>query len=129
MACMYAPCAMCSNFVKSTSIALNGTTNMIITIPATTYQNGDKLCLCLTQAIPAVTGNPVPVVLQFAGSTSTSYPLVNHCGNVVYSDQLRTRRIYNLSVASSNTSFMVHSRLCPTSATFGTVPATSTPEP
>lgn len=126
MSCVYSPCSCCNRLVKSTSVAANGTTNIVVTIPATTYQNGERICLCITQAIPTTT-TPLPVVIQFEGATGTSYPLINRCGNPVFSDQLRTRRLYHLRVAGSSANFMVCDRLCPTAMSYASISAPTTP--
>ena len=57
------------HLIVSTEIALNGTTSLQITIPATTFNNGETFGLYLAQAIPS-TGTPLPV---------GCYPLWSRC--------------------------------------------------
>ena len=89
--------------VFSTEIALNGTTSLQITIPATTFNNGETFGLYLAQAIPS-NGTPLPVEIVMDG---TAYPLQKPCGNYVMSDQLRTQRQYVVRVGTNPNHFTV----------------------
>lgn len=100
------------DLVYSTAIALNGTTSLQVTIPATTYNNGQCLGLKLVQAIPS-SGTPLPVQIVMG---TTAYSLLKPCGNNVMSDQLRTGRTYCLRVGTNPNHFTVKrcDRLCGT---------------
>lgn len=93
----------CCNLISSTAVALDGTTALNITIPAATYNNGQKVGLTIVQGIPS-TGTPVPVSLVIG---ATEYPLLKPCGNFVMSDQLRTGVIYGLRVGTNPAHFTV----------------------
>lgn len=101
-------CCNCRNRTLSTAIAATAT-ELVITIPANTYYNHNKLCLVLAQAIPEITGLPLPVVIQI-GTDTTTYPLRDGCGNNIYSDQLRSRRIYQLIVNTESQTFVFRGR-------------------
>lgn len=95
----------CNNckLIVSTSITLNGTTSVQITIPATTFNNGETFGLYLAQPI-ANNGTALPVQIVMNG---TSYPLLKPCGNNVMSDQLRTQRRYIVRVGTNPNHFTV----------------------
>ena len=95
----------CNNckLVVSTSITLNGTTSVQITIPATTFNNGESFGLYLAQPI-ANNGTALPVEIVMNG---TAYPLLKPCGNNVMSDQLRTQRRYVVRVGTNPTHFTI----------------------
>lgn len=99
-------------FVCSTAIALNGNTSLQITIPSTTYNNGECVGVRLAQAIPS-NGQPLPVNIVMG---ATSYPLLKPCGNFVMSDQLRSGMTYALRVGTNPNHFTVKccDRLCRT---------------
>ncbi len=86
-------CKMCNRLVVSTTITV-AAGEMIITLPAGAYLQGEKYCLVLAQAIPADAVDPgLPVVIQTTGDT-TDYPLLDKAGLQVTADQLRTRTRY-----------------------------------
>ena len=89
--------------IVSTGIALNGTTSVQITIPATTFNNGETFGLYLAQPI-ANNGTPLPVEIVMNG---TAYPLLKPCGNNVMSDQLRSQRQYPVRVGTNPNHFTV----------------------
>ena len=100
------------DLVCSTSIELNGTDSLQITIPTKTYNNGECLCVKLQQAIPS-TGTPLPSQIVMG---TTAYPLLKPCGNNVMSDQLRSGVGYVLRVGTNPNHFTVTScnKLCGT---------------
>lgn len=131
MACSYfytngATCAGCPNIVKSTSVALSGT-NLQITIPATVLKNHQKLCVAICQSIPG-TITPNTTVTVISGNAKIN--LIDCCGNYVYADQLRARRVLHLVVATDVPLATVTnwSRLCCTQHVFPILngPTTST---
>lgn len=96
-------CRICSNIVVSTNVAISGS-EMVITIPAATYTNNEKLCILVAQAIPA-SATPLPVVIQVTGASATT-PFRTTCGHNIYSDQLRTRTIYPSYAATDSQTFV-----------------------
>lgn len=119
-------CGGCVNFVKSTAITI--TNNMlVIQIPTQTFINHQKMCLCLIQSIPVnITAN-MPVMVQI-GTTATYYPVRTKCGNVLYADQVRSRKVYPLFSATDTSSFVLLDlcKVCKTAHTFPTIPVTPT---
>lgn len=95
-------CCSCK-IVYSTAIALNGNTSLQITIPAQTFNQGERLTVRLVQAIPS-NGSPLPVNIVMG---ATSYPLLKPCGNFVMSDQLRAGCRYCLRVGTNPNHFTV----------------------
>lgn len=120
-------CRICQNIVVSTNVAIVSG-NMVITIPAGSYKNNQRLCILIAQTIP-VSATPLPVVIQVTGST-VNIPFRTICGHNVYSDQLRTRTIYPAYAATDSQTFVyrLKERCLPcTNYPFSdTIPATTT---
>lgn len=113
-------CGGCCHFVRSNSITLNGNV-LEINIPQKTYSNGEKVCICLAQAIPEVTS--ADTVAITVGGGTTQYSLITKCGNNVHADQLRSRKVYHTNVATDTSSFVVSKcELCGTGFNFPTIP-------
>lgn len=111
MACIN-NCQLCPNLIVSTAVAVVNN-QLEITIPATTFNNLQKICLVIAQTLPATTG-PLPVVIV-DGANTTLISLHNRCGVPIYSDQIRTRRIYKAHIVTAVPSAVVKSNnLCPT---------------
>lgn len=65
-----------------------------IVVPSRTIYNGQCEKLLIQQAIPVSTnGNAVPVKLTIGDA---SVLLLDRCGNAVFSDQLKSRKIYDI---------------------------------
>lgn len=113
-------CGGCEHFVKTQSVTLNGTV-LELNIPQGTFSNGQKVCICVAQAIPAVTS--ADTVAITIGTAATQYPLVTKCGNDVHADQIRSRRVYHTYVATDNADFIVSQcELCRTGFNFSVIP-------
>lgn len=116
-------CAGCCHFVKSTSIALSGTT-LTITIPNQTIRNQTKLCIALCQSIPDGVTQNTTVVISING---TNFTVINPCGNDIYGDQLRCRRVLHATFATDTSLAVVsRSRLCCTDHGFPVIPVPTT---
>lgn len=114
-------CGGCTHFVKTNSVTLNGTV-LELNIPQATYSNGDKVCICVAQSIPAVTS--ADTVSITIGTATTQYPLATRCGNLVHADQIRCRKVYHANVATDTAAFLVNPcELCKTSFNFPVIPA------
>lgn len=112
-------CGGCTHFVRSNSIALNGTV-LEINISQSTYSNKEKVCICLAQAIPEATSTDTVAIT--IGSSTTQYPLRTKCGNNVHADQLRSRKVYHTYVATDIPQFTVaECELCGTGFNFPTI--------
>lgn len=117
-------CAGCCNFNKSTAIAVSGTA-LQITIPNQTFVNKQCVCVALCQNIPDTVTSDTTVQLSVNGTT---IPLLTCCGNNVYADQLRCRKVLHITIATDTSTGIVsrNSCLCKTSHAFPTLqPATS----
>lgn len=87
-------CNICNNLVAVTKIEIVGG-NLVLTIPEGTYENHKQVCLMITQNIP-VSDTILPIVIKIGEDTRTFY-LLNKNGNFVYSDQIKSRRLYGTS--------------------------------
>lgn len=94
-------CRLCRNFVISQAVAFADNT-LTINIPAGSYDNGEKYCIVVAQAIPTATTINAPVVITI-GDGATQYPLVNRCCAQVTACGLRTRTKYATIVTTNPT--------------------------
>lgn len=95
-------CCNCKHFVVVSTTTITGG-KLILNIPTATYTNGEEVCLFISPTLP-VSATPIPVVVTI-GTGTTQYPLINKCGNNVYSDQIKTRCIYYTSVRTDTKLF------------------------
>lgn len=118
-------CGGCTHFVKTTAVAVSGSV-LTLTIPQDTYSNGEKVCICVAQSIPDTITSTMTVAIVI-GTETTQYPLRTPCGNNVYADQIRSRRVYHTNVASDTASFIVSKKeLCKTAYNYPIIPAATT---
>lgn len=94
-------CQVCKRLVFSQSVAFTGG-NLVITLPAGNYSNGEKYCIVIAQSIPTTTTIAAPVMIQI-GTGETLYPLQNRCCAQVTACGVRTRTKYATRVATSAT--------------------------
>lgn len=112
-------CGGCEHFVRTISVEKEGDT-IVLKIPQKRYGNKERVCICVAQAIPE-TKNIKKVVVAIGGGEN-KFPLLTKCGNIVYADQLRSRRVYHTSVATDTKTFVVSPcELCKTSFNFPTI--------
>ena len=69
-------CKLCPHLVISQGITFNTVGNLLINIPAGSYENGEKYCIVIAQNIPAATTITAPVYITI-GSGTTAYPLTS----------------------------------------------------
>ena len=94
-------CRLCNHLAISTAVAFtNG--NLVITLPAASYRNGEKVCIVIAQAIPEDTTINAPVVIQI-GEGTVQYPLTTRCCAQVSACGVRTRTRYATNVVTSAT--------------------------
>ncbi len=93
-------CKLCDKLVLSQSVTFAGG-NLVINLPAGSYDNGCKYCIVVAQAIPAATIN-APVVITI-GTGTQQYPLTNRCCAQVTACGIRTRTRYSTVVSTSAT--------------------------
>jgi hypothetical protein len=75
---------------------------LTINLPAGSYNNGEKYCIVVAQAIPAATTITAPVVVTIGDGTET-YPLTGcNCAQLV-ACQIRTRTRYAARVVTTAT--------------------------
>lgn len=101
MPCSNGKCCMCNCLTYSDGVTFADGV-LAINIPAGNYRPGEKVCLVITEAIPAETTIVAPVVLTIGGGTE-QYPLTNRCCAQVTACALRTRRVYPLTVVTTPT--------------------------
>lgn len=126
-------CHLCDNLIISQSITFTGG-NLVVNLPAGSYQNGCKYCIILKQAIPATTTINAPVVFTI-GTGTQQYPLTNRCCVPVTACGVRTRTKYSTIVSTSATTgtFKLIGNACPCptnnlTAINGTAPVVATEE-
>lgn len=94
-------CKLCSKLVISNSVTfVNG--NLVINLPAGAYQNGEKYCIILAQAIPDTTTINSPVVVTI-GTGTQQYPLTRTDCSQVTACGIRTRTKYSVCVSTDAT--------------------------
>lgn len=122
-------CKLCRNLVISQAVTFSGG-NLVINLPAGSYNDGQKYCIVVAQAIPATTTINAPVVITI-GTGTQQYPLTNRCCAQVTACGIRTRTRYSTVVSTSATggTFKLLGSTCPCPtnnlrAINGTAPAT-----
>lgn len=94
-------CKLCDRLVISQAVTFDGT-NLVINLPAGSYNDGCKYCIVVAQAIPAATTINAPVVITI-GTGTVLYPLTNRCCAQVTACAIRTRTRYSTCVATDAT--------------------------
>lgn len=109
--------------ILTTAVAVSGT-NLVLTIPETTFNNCQSYCIRIAQDIPATATNLMNVAIQI-GTATTLYPIVRKCGHYLYANQVRTRKNYLLLVAGDTQRFvLVNGLICASNCgTIATIPA------
>ncbi len=106
-------CKLCDHLIISQAVTFAGG-NLIINLPAGAYNNGEKYCIVVAQAIPATTTINAPVVIAIGAGTQ-QYPLTNRCCAQVTACGIRTRTRYSTLVSTSSTTgtFKLQGNICP----------------
>ena len=94
-------CKLCKRLVISQSVTYADGV-LTINLPAGSYNNGEKYCIIIAQAIPETAIIGAPVVFTI-GTDTVTYPLVNRCCAQVTAAGLRTRTKYATVVSTSAT--------------------------
>ncbi len=92
---------LCNRLVLSDSVTFTGG-NLVIDLPAGSYNNGEIYCIVVAQAIPAATTINAPVVITIDGG-AVLYPLTNRCCAQVTACGIRTRTKYTTRVSTTAT--------------------------
>ena len=106
-------CRLCDRLIISTAVTFTAGTGLIINIPAGSYNDCEKYCIIVAQAIPDATTITAPVFITIGAGTEL-YPF-NECdGSQVTANQIRTRTKYSTRVATTATggSFNLLGRIC-----------------
>ena len=83
---------LCDKLILSQAVTFTGG-NLVVNLPAGSYENGRKYCIVIAQAIPAATTINAPVVVTI-GTGTELYPLTNRCCAQVTACGIRTRTRY-----------------------------------
>lgn len=94
-------CRECSQLIRSRSVTFDGT-NLIINIPAGSYNNGCRYCIVVSQSRPATTTILAPVVITIGDGTEL-YPLTSRSCAQVTACGIRERTRYAVVVSTSAT--------------------------
>ena len=100
MACQNV-CKLCNKLIISSAVTFTGG-NLIVNIPEGSYQNNEKYCIVIAQAIPDTTTINAPVVVTI-GTGATQFPLVTACCRPVTACAIRTRTKYSTKVVTTAT--------------------------
>ena len=105
-------CKLCDHLVISQAVTYDSGV-LTINIPAGSYENCDKYCLVIAQAVPAnaIVGAPVVITI---GEGTVAYPLLLCNGVQMTAGTLRTRTKYSTVVQTSATggSFRILGKIC-----------------
>lgn len=95
-------CKLCDRLILSQGITFTGG-NLVVNLPAGSYNNDEKYCIVFAQSIPATTTINAPVVFT-VGTGTQQYPMVNKCCRPVTACGVRSRTKYSVVVETSATS-------------------------
>ena len=105
-------CRLCDRLTISQSVTFTAP-NLIINLPAGAYQNCEKYCIVVAQAIPDATTINAPVFITIGDGTEL-YPL-NQCNGVqATASGIRTRTRYATKVTTTATggAFRLLGKIC-----------------
>ena len=105
-------CKLCKRLIISTAVTYTAP-NLIITIPAGSYNDGEKYCIVVAQPIPEETTITAPVFIQIGEGTEL-YPLDRCDCSQATACNIRTRTRYSTRVVTdANTGvFRLMGRTC-----------------
>lgn len=95
-------CKLCDSFIISQGVTFTGG-NLVINLPAGSYENDRKVCIVVTQPIPSTTTINAPVYITI-GTGTQLYPLVKRNCRQVTACGIRTRTKYSTCVETTPTS-------------------------
>lgn len=95
------PCRLCDHLIISDAVTF-ATDTLTINLPAGSYNNGEKYCIVIAQAIPAAATIGALVVVTIGDGTE-EYPLLSRCGAQLTAAALRTRTRYPALVSTNST--------------------------
>lgn len=92
-------CRLCPRLVISQAVAFTGGV-LTINLPAGSYNNGEKYCIIVAQAIPDTTTINAPVAITI-GTGTVQYPLTKSNCSLVTACGIRTRTRYSVCVSTN----------------------------
>lgn len=95
-------CKLCDKLVISQSVTFSDG-NLIIDLPAGSYNDGCKYCIVVAQSIPVTTTINAPVVITI-GTGTQQYPLLKCDCSQATACSIRTRTRYSTCVETTPTS-------------------------
>lgn len=103
---------LCPQLVFSESVTFTAP-NLIIDLPAGAYNNCQRYCVVITDAIPADTTREAPVFFTIGGG-AVLYPFVDCNGNQLTERSIDTRTRYSVVVNTTATggAFKLLGRAC-----------------
>lgn len=105
-------CRLCDRLIISQAVTFTAP-NLIINLPAGAYQNCERYCIVVAQAIPDATTINAPVFITIGDGTEL-YPL-NQCNGVqATASGIRTRTRYATKVTTTATggAFRLLGKIC-----------------
>lgn len=105
-------CRLCDRLIISQAVTFTAP-NLIINLPAGAYQNCERYCVVVAQAIPDATTINAPVFITIGAGTEL-YPL-NQCNGVqATASGIRTRTRYATKVTTTATggAFRLLGKIC-----------------
>ena len=105
-------CKLCKRLIISTAVTYTAP-NLIITIPAGSYEDGEKYCIAVAQTIPDTVTINAPVFIQIGEGTEL-YPLDRCDCSQATACNIRTRTRYSTRVVTdANTgTFRLMGKVC-----------------
>ena len=95
-------CRLCDRLILSQAVTFTGG-NLVINLPAGAYNNNQKYCIVVAQAIPDTTTINAPVFITI-GTGTELYPLTTKSCRTVTACGIRTRTKYCTCLETSATS-------------------------
>lgn len=92
-------CRLCKRLVISQAVTFADGT-LAVNLPAGSYNDGQKYCVVVAQAIPETATITAPVVITIGDGTE-EYPLTDRCCSQILAASLRTRTRY-ATIVSTN---------------------------
>lgn len=94
-------CKLCPNLIISAGVSFTGG-NLVINLPAGSYENGRKFCIVVAQSIPNTVTVNAPVYITI-GTGAVLYPLTNRCCAQITACSIRTRTKYSVALSTTPT--------------------------
>ena len=120
-------CAGCCHFNKSLSLNVTGST-LNVAIGPQVLKNRERICVAIVQNIPQNITQNTKVSIAITGTAPITIPVMTKCGNFVYADQLRTRKVLHLIIGTDVPVFILNDTrdICCTDHAFPTISTSTT---